>query len=91
MLLKLLSSNVQKNDGEIRLSSEDLKRLPADFEEKAAAIAKEKGGSLRLSKEPAAIKDGFLLVYGYIEENCSLDAVFAAEKDSLTDLIHSML
>lgn len=91
ILLKLLAANVQKNEGELRLSAEDLDRLPADFAKKAQAIAKEKGGSLTLSKEPAAIKDGFLLIYGDIEENCSLDAVFAAEKDSLTDLIHSML
>ena len=90
-LLKLLSANVQKNDGEIRFSAEDLKRLPADLEKKIEAIAKEKGGSLKLSKQPADIQDGFLLVYGLIEENCSLDAVFAAAKDDLTDLVNSML
>lgn len=32
--------------------------------------------SLIIDKEPANIKDGFVLVYGEIEENCTLKALF---------------
>ena len=46
-------------DGEICFSAEDLARMPADFEKKIKAAAKEKGGSLVLKKEPKAIADGF--------------------------------
>ena len=91
IMLKLLKANVQKNEGEIRFSKEDLSRLPKGFEEKVQAIAEEAGGKLKLSSVPADIRNGFVLVYGMIEENCSLDAVFNGSKDELTDLIHSML
>ena len=91
ILLKLLSANVQKNDGEIRFSKKDLSLLTDDVKKQINAIAREKGGSLKIAQKPADIQDGFILVYGLIEENCSLDAVFQASKDDLTDLINSML
>ena len=53
--------------------------------------AAEKGGSLVLSKEQKAIEDGFILVYGGIEENCTLKALLDAKKDELQDKVNEIL
>lgn len=88
---KILKTYALAEDGEIYFSSEDLARMPADFEKKIKAAAKEKGGSLVLKKEPKAIADGFVLVYGGVEENCTLKALFDAKKDELQDKVNAIL
>lgn len=65
--------------------------MPADFEKRISAAAEEKGGSLVLSKEPKAIEDGFILVYGGIEENCTLKALLDAKKDELQDKVRDFI
>ena len=88
---KILQTYVLAEEGEIYFSSEDLARMPADFEKKIKAAAKAKGGSLTLKKEPKAIADGFVLVYGGVEENCTLKALFDAKKDELQDKVNAIL
>lgn len=88
---KILKTYVLAEDGEIYFSAADLARMPADFEKKIAAAAKEKGGSLVLKKEPKEIADGFVLVYGGVEENCTLKALFDAKKDQLQDKVNAIL
>ena len=88
---KILKTYALAEDGEIYFSKEDLARMPAGFEKKIEAAAKEKGGSLVLKKEPKAIADGFVLVYGGIEENCTLRALFDAKRDQLQDQGNAIL
>lgn len=88
---KILKTYVLAEPGEIYFSAQDLARMPADFEERISAAAEEKGGSLVLSKEPKAIEDGFILVYGGIEENCTLKALLDAKKDELQDKVNEIL
>lgn len=88
---KILKTYALAEDGEIYFSAADLARMPADFEKKIQAAAKEKGGSLVLKKEPKAIADGFVLVYGGVEENCTLKALFDAKKDQLQDKVNAIL
>lgn len=88
---KILKTYALAEAGEIYFSAEDLARMPADFEKKIEAAAKEKGGSLVLKKEPKEIADGFVLVYGGIEENCTLKALFDAKKDQLQDKVNAIL
>lgn len=90
-LEKILKTYALAEDGEIYFSKEDLDRMPGDFEKKITAAAKEKGGSLVLKKEPKAIADGFVLVYGGVEENCTLKALFDAKKDELQDKVNAIL
>lgn len=90
-LEKILKTYALAENGEIYFSSEDLARMPADFEKKIKTAAKEKGGSLVLKKEPKAIADGFVLVYGGVEENCTLKALFDAKKDELQDKVNAIL
>ncbi len=90
-LVKILQKHVQPQNGEIRFNQKDLDRLPEDFPKIAADVAAGKGGTLRVSEKPCEIDGGFLLVYGDIEENCSFDTLFLAERENLQDKLHTFL
>lgn len=91
ILERLLERSVQSKDGELRLSSKDLKRVPGSFREAVKKAAEERNAKLQISEEPAEIDGGFVLVYGGIEENCTVKAVFREEHEKLTDVISSYL
>ena len=91
MLEKLLEKNVLPEAGEIRFSAKDLGRMPADFPDKIKNIAASKGGSLTVSDKPEKMDGGFLLVYGGIEENCTISAVFASKREELSDQVNRLL
>lgn len=91
MLLKLLGKYTLPQDGEIYFSAADLKRMPTGFEQDAKESAKANGGTLKVSREAKNIENGFVLVYGGIEENCTLRAMFDAKRDELSDKVHRML
>jgi len=65
--------------------------MPKDFEKEIKSIAEKKGGKIQISTEPAKISDGFILVYGEIEENCTYDAIFASNRDILRDIAYREL
>ena len=50
-----------------------------------------KDADLKISETPANIKNGFVLSYGDVEENCSFDALIEASKETLQDKIGQML
>ena len=91
MLEKLLEKNVLPEAGEIRFSAKDLRRMPADFPDKIKNIAASKGGSLTVFDKPEKMDGGFLLVYGGIEENCTISAVFASKREALSDQVNRLL
>ena len=75
----------------MQLNAKDLARLPADFRKNVTAIADAKGGSLKLSEEPAKIDGGFLLNYGGVVENGSFEAIFEARADEFKDAVCAVL
>ena len=75
-LRALAVKNKQAGEGVLFFGEKDLARLPADF---AGTL----GAGISVSETPAPISDGFLLKYGDIEINCTLDALFAAARDPL--------
>lgn len=91
LLEKILDKYVLPGEGVICFSKKDLERMPRGFTEKIKTAAAAKGGSLALSPEPAEIDGGFLLVYGGIEENCGIKAVFDSLKDELSDQVNRLL
>lgn len=91
VLEKLLRKNVQQGNGRICFSKKDLDRIPKDFEDRVKEIATENQGELVIDKEPANIKDGFVLVYGEIEENCTLKALFDSNIDRIKDIANKQL
>ncbi len=84
-LTRLLKKYASRKDGEIIFSERDLKRVTDEF----AAAAKEKG--LRISDKTRAIDGGFILSYGEVEENCSIEALMDSEKERLHDKVNGFL
>lgn len=91
LLEKLLEKYVLPEEGEICFSQRDLDRMPEGFAGRIRTIAVEKGGSLSVSREPRNIDGGFLLVYGGIEENCTIKAVFSSKREELSDRVNRLL
>lgn len=91
MIVRMLNKFALGQEGEIYFSSSDLARMPGGFEAEISKIAETKGGKLVLSKEGKKIEDGFILVYGGIEENCTIQALFNSNRDELSDQVHKLL
>lgn len=90
-LKNAFSAVVQPQSGEICFNEKDLARLPAGYADALADIATAKGGSLTVSREARAIDGGFVLIYGGIEENCTVRALFDARREALQDLVSGLL
>lgn len=86
---KLAEVNAHKADGIIAFNKEDLARMPKDFAENCSK--KIDGGSVKLSDKPADIDGGFIISYGDVEENCSLDSIFRFKYDELCDIVSGFL
>jgi V/A-type H+-transporting ATPase subunit E len=92
LMLRMITKYAHKAAGIIFLSAEDKKRLPSDFEGKIKQSLKGKtGASLTISEKTLDLKGGFVLKYDDIEENCSFDAMFSAEKEKLQDKVNKLL
>ncbi|MBQ1316065.1 MAG: V-type ATP synthase subunit E [Lachnospiraceae bacterium] len=91
VMTKLLRKAVTGKDGTLYFSGKDLARMPSSFAEEASKIACEAGGSLTISKETRPMNGGFVLAYGGIEENCSIDALFEERADALSDAVRKIL
>ena len=91
IILKLVEKYALAQDGVICFGKTDLERMPEGFREKVKRAAAAKGGVLSLSEEGRNIENGFVLVYGGIEENCTLRAIFDAKRDEMADQIHRLL
>lgn len=91
LMEKLIRKFAQPSSGEAYFSRTDLERMPADFESRMHQAAQDMGGSLQLMRAGKNIPDGFILVYGDIEENCTLDALFSADTDEMQDKVQKVL
>ena len=80
-LEKLAVRNACKGEGELRLSKADLDRVPSGFIERINAELKD--GSVKLAAQGADIENGFILVYGDIEINCTFRALINEQKDTI--------
>ncbi|MCI8993558.1 MAG: hypothetical protein HFG80_12715 [Eubacterium sp.] len=87
----MIGQYAQPGNGEIVFSSKDRNRLPQDFTARIGAAAAKAGGTLTVRENGADIENGFILVYGGIEENCTIRAMFDTKKDELTDIIQKIL
>ncbi|MDD3404554.1 MAG: V-type ATP synthase subunit E family protein [Hespellia sp.] len=91
MVLKMVEKFALPQEGSIVFSTKDLGRMPSGFEADINQAAQKKGGSLELEKDGRNMEGGFVLVYGGIEENCTLKAMFHSAKDDLSDQVHKLL
>ncbi len=91
MLEKLIAKYALPQSGEIWFSEADLQRMPRGFHARIRAAAKQAGGTLTLSDEGREIENGFVLVYGGIEQNCTIRAIFDAERNEMQDTAYAIL
>ena len=91
LLEKAVSTYALPQDGEIIFAAQDQARMPQDFVQRVEKAAQAAGGSLTVSEEKRGIENGFILVYGGIEENCTIQALFDVKKEQLQDLIGARL
>lgn len=87
LIEKMLDHYVLPQGGEIHFSPADVQRMPAGFEEKIREAARAKGGALTLAGGDPLVPDGFVLVYGGIEENCTFKAIFETRRDEMSDRV----
>ena len=80
----------QPGQGTMYFGERDLARLPKDYEETLNA-ALGSGKSIQISPESRPVTSGFVLAYGGVEENCCLQALFAADRDAMQDLAQHIL
>lgn len=90
-LKRVFESYVLPEAGEILFSRKDLDRMPAGYLAELQAAAAARGGSLTLSPESRELDGGFILIYGGVEENCTLRALFDARREALQDQVHGLL
>lgn len=88
VLLKILENSVTEADGEIIFSKNDVKLVDDDFIQKINDLSK---GKLTVLKETQNIENGFIIRYGKIEQNCSIDSIFEEKHNELTDLVNDFL
>lgn len=70
--------------GVVHFSARDLARLPKNFISDVNGKLEYK---VTLSDTPAEIENGFILDFGDIEENCSIDALLLSMQDALKENI----
>lgn len=89
-LVRLAAKTAHEGEGTLYLNAADLARMPARFSADLAE-ALGPGRSLSLASEARDIDGGFILGYGGVEENCSLEAIWRAGQEGLQDLVQKIL
>jgi len=87
-LTAIAKKNALSQPGEVIFSVEDKGRVPAAFTEQLSAAA---GAQHTIAENTYATGGGFILRYGGIEVNCTLPALFYAEREALADKVQSLL
>lgn len=83
IILKLLLKGMRRGSGILYFPKDY--SISKKLEESIKKLAKEKGCSYTISRERSDVKDGFVLVYGGIEENCTFNALFEEKKAELSE------
>ena len=81
LLSEIYKNNAEDKEGEILFTAADKKRMPKDFVDGLCKIR----GRVTLSKEDAP-GAGFVIRYGRVEQNCTIDAIFEDKRNRLSDI-----
>ncbi len=90
VLHRLAGKNAENGDGEILLSEEDKKRMPADFIQKLNEKLVGKG-TLKLASDSAVTNGGLILRYGGIEINCTFASLINGKREQLSDKLNKYI
>lgn len=91
LIKKMVLKHALAQNGEIVFSYKDKNRLPSDFEQEINRNLTSIGGALRISEKSRTFQGGFILVYGDIEVNCTIEALFESRLDILQDKLNEFL
>lgn len=95
LLLRILDKAVLPEKGEILFPPADRQRLPENYLKRINEVAAAHKGALTLAAAdrplPVGFSDGFILIYGGIEMNCTFEAMFAGKQEALQDCAHHIL
>lgn len=90
-LLKIFKSRVAKDNCILIFSEDDLNRMPDNFKLEISRLEKENNIKIEISKTARDFSGGFIISYGEIEENCTIDALFNDNVDSICDELNKIL
>lgn len=88
ILLMMIGKMALTSEGEVLLSSDDLKKRNTELFSNGI---KQKGFKLTLTDKPADIKSGFVLRFGDIEINSSFEAIANEKREQLEDTVKDIL
>ena len=89
LMFSLFKKNAQPLDGVIRFAPADFARLPHDFSARCSQVFPE--CTLKLRGDMENISNGFVIEYGNILQNCSIDCIFESERQILWDKVNEIL
>lgn len=89
IIIKLLTSVMREGKCVIYFSPEE--KLPSSVSDKISQLAAEKKCEYTVSHERADVRNGFILVYGGIEENYTFQALIEAKRGELYDTAAQIL
>jgi V/A-type H+-transporting ATPase subunit E len=90
LLIRLAQESSEPRHGVMLLSGRDLERCPAGFHVELNRVLPD-GASLDIASSARPIEGGFVLKYGDIEQNCSLSAIFDANREKILDAAQDAL
>ncbi|MBQ9757363.1 MAG: V-type ATP synthase subunit E [Clostridia bacterium] len=84
-LESVLNKYAQDKNGTVVLSPKDFENMTESFK----SLLSKKG--LEAKAGDVTERNGFIIVYGNIEINCTVDAIFDAESEMLSDMLNKFL
>ncbi len=90
-IVKLFKKHIPSQDAELRLNAHDRERLGENVLSELKTLAEQNGVKLSLSDESYNIRNGFVLSYGGVEENCTVEALLEQSMDELSDKVRDIL
>ena len=88
-LFRLFKKHAQPRDGVLRLAVEDSVRMPDGFAARCGQVFPE--CALTLSEDMEGIGRGFVIQYGDMSQDCSLDGIFETQSQVLRDQAYAVL
>ncbi|MBQ7549293.1 MAG: hypothetical protein IJT03_06270 [Clostridia bacterium] len=89
-VFNLAVSHCSRQNGILLMNKRDKANMPGGYM-KMLNDALPEGASLELSDEDADIKNGFIIRYGGIEENCVFDSLLEEKTDVLKDKLFALI
>lgn len=89
MMRGLCVRNARPGEGVLHFAQADNDRLPGDFLQRCNSEITD--GSVVLGEPVINLAHGFLIAYGKVVQNCSLESIFEINKNQIWDAVNACL